>query len=474
MLTKNKHISFLLVAILLILSACSTAPEPAETGGGGETALTIEGFEETVKLRWVELKAMPAVEGWGGIKNSAGNITPAEQIKGVLLTDLIDLVGGFDEDVAVNVVAKDGYAMTLSHDQITQGDFVTYDPGTGAENEVDYPLQVVVGYERNGEPIPADEDGPLRLFILGEDNNQVIDGHWTIKWVEKIILKPMTEEWSLYLEGAITEEMDRNTYQSCAAPGCHQSTWTDEDGSEWTGVPLFKLAGRVDDGVAHEDRAYNDDFAEAGYFIELFAADGYNVSLESAQTHFNEDIILANSVNGEPLGEDHFPLRLVGPGLEKKTMVGRVAQIVLKPKEGVEMPSGEAPAAEEDGAEEITLPEGAALMVHGEVINTLTLAMENLQTMTVEEVEIEHPKKGLQTYEGIRLAQLLNLAGASPDASTLVMTASDGYAAEVPLSDALNCEDCLIAFNEDGTLSMIMADMQTNVWVKNVHFLEVK
>jgi hypothetical protein len=54
------------------------------------------------------------------------------------------------------------------------------------------------------------------------------------------------------------------------------------------------------------------------------------------------------------------------------------------------------------------------------------------------------------------------------------MTASDGYAAEVPLSDALNCEDCLIAFNEDGTLSMIMADMQTNVWVKNVHFLEVK
>lgn len=471
---KTSLIPVLLIGLLLILSACSTPVETAPGGDPGEAALTIQGFEETVTLSLQELKEMPAVEGFGGIKNSAGNIFPADPIKGVLLTDLIDLVGGFDENTAVNVVAKDGYAMTMSYEQIINGDFVTYDPGTGNENQVDYPMRVVVAYERNGEPIPADDDGPLRLYIIGEDNNQVIDGHWDIKWVENIVLKPMAEEWSLALEGAITEEMDRNTYQSCAAPGCHQNTWVDPDGNEWTGVPLFKLAGRVDDGVIHDDRAYNDDFAVAGYFIELFAVDGYNISISSEVSHFNEDIILASEVNGEPLPEEQYPLRLVGGGLENKDMIGQVAQIILNPAEGVAMPSGEAP--EEGGEEgvEASLPEGAVLLVHGDVLNTLTLGMDNLQAMNVIETELEHPKNGLRTYRGVKLAQLLNLAGVSPDASSVVMTASDGYTAEISLTDALNCEDCILAFAEDGTLEMVLPGFESSFWIKNVQFLQVK
>jgi DMSO/TMAO reductase YedYZ molybdopterin-dependent catalytic subunit len=208
--------------------------------------------------------------------------------------------------------------------------------------------------------------------------------------------------------------------------------------------------------------------------VELFAADGYNVSIESERIHFNEDIILASMLNGEPLPEEDYPLRLVGEGLEGKEMVGQVAQIVLDPDEGVEWPSTEEPAAEAEIEEEVTLPEGAVLMIHGQVMNTLTLSMENLEAMNIEEVEIEHPKKGMQTYAGLRLATLLGLAGASPDSSMLVMTASDGYSAEVALSDALNCEDCLVAVNEDGTVDMVMAGMQTNVWVKDVNFLEVE
>jgi DMSO/TMAO reductase YedYZ molybdopterin-dependent catalytic subunit len=468
---KRKLFYCLWIVLFAFLTACSSS---SEATGSNEVVLEVVGFEETEALTMKELKELPATEGWGGIKNSAGKIFPAEEIKGVLLTDLIDLVGGFDENVGVSIVAKDGYSMTMSYDQITEGDFITYDPGTGEENEVDYQMKVIVAYQRDGEPIPADDDGPLRLYIIGEDNNQVVDGHWIVKWVEKIELKPMAEEWSLYLEGAITEEMDRNSYESCVAPGCHQNVWVDEDGNEWAGVPLFKIAGRVDDGVAHEDRAYNDDFAEAGYVVELFAADGYNVSIESERIHFNEDIILASMLNGEPLPEEDYPLRLVGEGLEGKEMVGQVAQIVLDPDEGVEWPSTEEPAAEAEGEEEVTLPEGAVLMIHGQVMNTLTLSMENLEAMNIEEVEIEHPKKGMQTYAGLRLATLLGLAGASPDSSMLVMTASDGYSAEVALSDALNCEDCLVAVNEDGTVDMVMAGMQTNVWVKDVNFLEVE
>jgi DMSO/TMAO reductase YedYZ molybdopterin-dependent catalytic subunit len=273
--------------------------------------------------------------------------------------------------------------------------------------------------------------------------------------------------------------MDRNTFESCSAPGCHQATWTDESGNEWSGVPLYYLAGRIDDGVRHEDRAYNDGFAKAGYVMQIFAADGYNVGIESGRTDFNRHIFIASMVNGEPLDEKNFPLRLVGEGLEKSEMVGQIAQIVIQPNEGVAMPSGEPPAeevAEEGSAElvEMVLPEGAALMVYGQVMNKLTLGMENLQAMNVVTLEAEHPKKGVQSYQGVRLNDLLNLAGADAGAATLVIVSSDSYTAEASLGDIRNCADCLLAFAEDGTLSMVMPGLDSNFWVKEVNFLEVK
>jgi len=285
----------------------------------------------------------------------------------------------------------------------------------------------------------------------------------------------MSEEWSLNLEGTITEKMDRNSFESCSAPGCHQTAWTDEAGNEWGGVPLYYLAGRVDDEVRHEERAYNDAFAKAGYVLQLFAADGYNIGIESSRMDFNRQILVASTVNGEPLDESHFPLRLVGDGLETSEMVGQIAQIIIQPDEGVAVPTSEPPTDESvDEPVEMVLPEGAALMIFGQVTNKLTLGLGNLQVMNVIELEIEHPKSGLQTYQGVRLTDLLTLAMVDPDSTVLVITASDGYSAEANLKDVLDCADCLITLNEDGTLNMVMAGMDSNVWVKDVSFLEIK
>jgi DMSO/TMAO reductase YedYZ molybdopterin-dependent catalytic subunit len=489
----KKHIILPILVILLaslMLAACASSPEATVSTPVSSTAsstvspddeqpvLELQGLKETKTLTMADLKAMPATEGWGGTVSSAGVISPPEQLKGVTLLSLTDLVGGLQPGEGVNIVAKDGYGMTMSYDQISQGDFITYDPGTGDENQVEGPLQVIVAYERGGEPISPDEDGPLRLFIVSPKNDNVVDGHWTVKWVNQIRVKPMSEEWSLNLEGSHSEIMDRNSFESCSAPGCHQASWTDEDGNVWSGVPLYYLAGRVDGGNVHGDRAYNDIFAKAGYVLELFAADGYNVSIPSDQTIFNRDLLLASTVNGEPLDEKNFPLRLVGKGLEKGDMVGQVAQIVINPNEGVEMPPDETatPETPETTAEpeEMVLPEGAALMIYGEVLNKLTLTLDNLESMNPVEIEAEHPKKGLQTYRGIRLNDLLSLAGPEAEANTLVMTSSDGYTTEVSLSDVRNCPDCLIAIEDDGTLSMVMVGMESNFWAKMVNFLEVK
>jgi len=471
---KKNDVITALILFLLILTACSVTSDENQSGQlSNDTGpiLEIIGLDKTVSLTLSELKAMQGTTGWGGTISSAGVISPPNQLKGVSLRSLAELVGGLQTGMGVNIIAKDGYGMTMSYEQIVNGDFITYDPGTGEENSVEGPLQVIVAYERDGEPISAEDDGPLRLFIVSEKNDNIVDGHWSVKWVTQIRLKPMSEEWSLNLEGAITEQMDRNTFESCSAPGCHQATWTDEDGNEWSGVPLYYLAGRVDDGVRHEDRAYNDDFAKAGYVMQIFATDGYNVGIESSRTDFNRLMFIASVVNGEPLEEKYFPLRLVGEDLEKSEMIGQISQIVIQPDDGVMMPSGEPPAEE---AVEMALPEGAKLMVLGRVINNLTLGMDNLQAMNVVDLQAEHPKNGMENFQGIHLKDLLNLAGADADAAVLVITADDGYQVEVSLSDVQNCDDCLVALSEDGTLSMVMPGMESSAWVKQVNFLEVK
>jgi DMSO/TMAO reductase YedYZ molybdopterin-dependent catalytic subunit len=210
---KKLSITLALILFVTIIAACSSSLEVTKEASS-ETVLEIIGLEESKSLTMADLQAMNTAEGWGGTKSSAGVITPPQQLKGMTIMDLAALVGGLEPGMGVNVVAKDGYGMTMSYEQIAEGGYITYDPGTGNENEAEGFLQTIVAFERDGEPIPSDEDGPLRLFIVSEKNDNVVDGHWTVKWVTKIELKPMSEEWTLYLEGALTEEMDRNSFFS--------------------------------------------------------------------------------------------------------------------------------------------------------------------------------------------------------------------------------------------------------------------
>jgi DMSO/TMAO reductase YedYZ molybdopterin-dependent catalytic subunit len=467
---QRRMITVGLLFLMLEIAGC------ASIGGSSEPILEVVGLDRSVSLSMDDLQDMPVAEGWSGTVSSSGKISPPMQIKGVSLVDLADLVGGLEGDVGIKIVAKDGYSITMSYDQIINGNFITYDPGTGDEKEIDDPLIAVVGYERGGESIPEDDDGPLRIFILSDRNNQIVDGHWTVKWVEKLELKPLAEDWVLYLEGTITEDLDRASFETCMAPGCHGSSWVDEEGNEWSGVPLYLLAGRVDDANVHEDRAYNDDYAVAGYDLEIFTADGYNATIPSSQSNFNEDLIIAMLMNNEFLVEDQFPLRLVGDDLEEIQMVSQIAQIVIVPNIGVEVPSAET-IASEPGVEptvDLTLPEGAVLKIAGNLRNQLMLTLENIEALGVVEVEVEHPKKGALTYQGVKLGLLLSLAGVEEDAKMLVITSADRYSAEIPLTQVEACENCLVALGEDGSLIMAMDGLDSSFWVKDVIHLMVR
>ncbi len=307
-------------------SSASTATEAA-AAGGGEPVLEVVGPEGTRAYTLDEIKAMKSTEGYGGMKSSTGHITPPTLVKGVLIEDLFAEVGGTPADMAVNVAAKDGYEMTISVEQLTNGDFLTYDMATGAEKQVDGPLQTLVAYEVDGKPIDPDGEGPLRLAIVGAEMSQVTDGHWWVKWVTKLQTKAVEEEWTLLLTGAITEEMDRATFQTGAAEGCHGRNWTDAEGNTWTGIPLYLLVGRVDDEIAHEGPAYNRDLAEAGYDVEIVTAGSGSIAVSSKTMYYNKDLIVAYRLNDEELPEEYWPLRLVGEGVEEAQMVGGIGEI---------------------------------------------------------------------------------------------------------------------------------------------------
>jgi len=118
--------------------------------------------------------------------------------------------------------------------------------------------------------------------------------------------------------------------------------------------------------------------------------------------------------------------------------------------------------------------EESILTVGGAVDSEQSLSMSGLEDIGVVDITAEHPRHGELPYQGVRLNDVLDAAGVSSDASSVVFTASDDYSAEVPLADVTACTDCLIAFNDEGGLDMVMPGMEGNTWVKDVVQIDVQ
>ena len=296
----------------IVKIALDIAPAPSEGN------LTLTG-NETKVYTLDEIKAMPSYTASGGFKKSSGAIVGPFMYKGVNITYLAGLVGGLTPSNSVKVTASDGYAMTYTYDQI-MGDLTTYNATTG-EPEPDGPVTMVLAYEEGGNPIPNEYGGPLRVAFVGPDS-PITDGHFWIKWVNKIEILGGVEEWNLTLRGAITEVMDRSTFESGA--GCHGVSWTESKGRIWKGMPLWLLAGWVDDADEHD---FNDTLADKGYNVTVIASDGYRKTFNSTFVKRNDNILLANELNGTALPEKYWPLRLVGHDLTKSEMLRNVVEI---------------------------------------------------------------------------------------------------------------------------------------------------
>jgi DMSO/TMAO reductase YedYZ molybdopterin-dependent catalytic subunit len=465
---NRNRISILVLSLLFILSLAASAcgPKPTETPvstGPTGTVLALVGPNGGHALSMADLKALPVTEGQGGIKSSTGQITIPEQFKGVALKDLVNVLSGtFDSSMGVSITAEDGYSMTFSYDQVMNGAFTAYDPANGNEMPVHDPLTAIIAYEHNGQPLNSTEEGTLRLVVVSAKNNQVVDGHWSVKWVNKVEVKPVGQTWTLDLSGEISLPVTRDSYQSCGSPSCHGTNWQDENGQNWVGIPLWLLVGEVDDSDSHTANAYNHALADAGYTIDVVGGDGYIVTLDSQAIKENNDFLVAFLVNDAELPEQYYPLRLVGSGLDKSQMAGQITRIT------VNVPSASTPTVAAVPANSGTLT------ITGMVNQELTLKDADLRAIDIVTISAQG-KNGPQYFQGILLNTLLDNAGLKDGASKLTITASDNYSAEVNLSDVRDCPKALLAFMDTpGTYMIVLPDQPTSTWVKNVIQIEVK
>ena len=292
-----------------------------------------------------QLEAM-VYAGWAGFKNSVDTVYGPDPVQGVKISDVLsDALGatGFTAQQSLDIYAPDPYVQTMTYDQIenaSPSNFDMYDATTKQQvSSLPGVLSSVLVWEL-GDPLatlPAG-DGPLRFYVADAQNdNAVMVGSMSVKHVTKLNVRDQVlEPWDLKLVGLKihgskpTVTLDQNTYQACAAQGCHGSSCR-AAGRQFTGVPLYLLMGEVDGG---RDMTYNAALARKGYRIRLYSKNGHTVTISSKVTVRRASVIVANGVDGAALGALNYPLRLVAPTryVVAHSFLGRIYKIVMLPR----------------------------------------------------------------------------------------------------------------------------------------------
>jgi hypothetical protein len=141
---------------------------------------------------------------------------------------------------------------------------------------------------------------------------------------------PTEAEWPIQLYGALSDNLTQAEFE--AGVSSNGLSCTDNTGT-WTGLALWRLVALVDDD---DPATFNGALAAEGYSIKVSAPDYYYV-FDSATLAGNDDIIAANTLDGQPLpltdpanpSKLWYPVKLVGSGLHSGDRVGGVVMIEL-------------------------------------------------------------------------------------------------------------------------------------------------
>ena len=173
-------LAMVLISAVALACGCLGA---TDSGDEPDWNLTVAGDQETV-LTFAEIRALPAVEGYGYSVSTVGIKYGPNRYRGVLLSDLVEMAGGAGAEDLIYVSAEDGYLWVFDMAQLRGEEFFAFDENL---REIPAPpLNVILAYDRDGEPLAYEEGGPLRLVVITGTPDVITEGSPWVKWGDRI------------------------------------------------------------------------------------------------------------------------------------------------------------------------------------------------------------------------------------------------------------------------------------------------
>jgi tungstate transport system substrate-binding protein len=125
-------------------------------------------------------------------------------------------------------------------------------------------------------------------------------------------------------------------------------------------------------------------------------------------------------------------------------------------------------------ASKAAAPGGPAFKITGKVAKEMSWSEAEIKAMPTLDAERANKAGTIEKYTGVLIAKLLAMAGPTADATTVTLVGDDGYTADAPLADFVNCANCIVAFRTQGGFSLVAPDMSGKVQVTGVIEIQVK
>ena len=157
---QRKLYAILLVAVIGVVATYGVitvlVPNTPNLNPVPEVELT--GHDGTsVNVTLSDLTQMSAITRNGSYQNSYGNVRGTGEYTGILVSDLVELVGGMLERDIVRIIASDGYTQTFDYSKVYPNASIW-----GIQGDM------VLAYSYNDTLVPEYEDG-YKLIFLPED-----------------------------------------------------------------------------------------------------------------------------------------------------------------------------------------------------------------------------------------------------------------------------------------------------------------
>ena len=318
--------------------------------------LTLNGADGTVhSLTMEQLQTdFAAFVGYAGcVKSGKVGMEAPHPVKGVLLTDLLKSVG-YDSTTTVTLSASDGYSQALSPQAVLSQGVTVYQALPPDYPQVDMPadnpLTAIIAYQQKtvaGATVDdanpwedlstqatagGEAEGPLRFWYAYPtyaDPGYVTSASLSVRMVNGVMVaRPVAAKWSVSVKGPKkTFQLSYTQFKNWAASTSYGETTVKVGGHKYSGLPLYIVVGRVDDG---NSVAFNTRLARKGYKIQLRSSSRTVVLSSKCIARRSLKIILAWKKDGKELSGKSAPLWLVGSPLAGSQRIAGIKSITLR------------------------------------------------------------------------------------------------------------------------------------------------